>query len=372
MPGRMRTKHYLIAISLLMLLLALVGCSSGDGTSGPTDVPTETQEPTPMAETVAGVEVRPLVRGPDVELPEGLALLVEVGCTQCDGPTEGIERVYRDAAGVVHRDLLFSIISDRTEPYISSLAVSPDGQRIGLTICEFGDCGDLGLLTDDARTTLRLSMDGGETWELNGEFAGAHYLSAMLDRNVVIWELLQNDDGGQTTFRELPSGRRAEPPVAQSWPFRLSGEDIGWRTNDGRLLDDDGRAIVALGDEYEAAWIRRALHRGPEGEYAAMFSLAGDDGSGRRLGIFGPRGDVLHVFEVEGITALGPWLSGGELILTTWFPESDLASTPPPPNIGGAVLPAVIDLEAGIMRPISAPFLEKLGRHRVLAVVPAP
>jgi hypothetical protein len=120
-------------------------------------------------EVVAGVEVQSLDVGPAIEIPEGFALLIEIGCTQCDGPADGIERVYRDSSGEVHRDVLFS--APDGPAYISGLTVSEDGQGVAVTICSPGFCGGLGPVSEDAATTLHLSQDGGETWEVRALMA---------------------------------------------------------------------------------------------------------------------------------------------------------------------------------------------------------
>jgi len=88
-----------------------------------------------------------LVSGAEIPFPESYALIVETGCMQCDGPTEGIARVYRIGdimasevildptnLGLGRRLVTDSKQEDRVleeEPYVGSVRASPDASESG-------------------------------------------------------------------------------------------------------------------------------------------------------------------------------------------------------------------------------------------------
>ncbi len=140
-----------VGLGVLALPVYLVAFSGGDDRAeevrsmpSPSPEVAQTSEPTPIAtatpgagetpQVIDGVEVVPLEFGGEVELPDDVALIVATGCTECDGPTTGLIRVYRDASGEVRTDLLFEVDllglpprlletekgTQEAEPYISS------------------------------------------------------------------------------------------------------------------------------------------------------------------------------------------------------------------------------------------------------------
>lgn len=366
----MYTRRYLIPISLL-LLLALAGCSSGDGNSDPTNMPAAAPEPSPTLGMVGGVAIQAMAVGPAFAIPDGVALLIEIGCTQCDGPTEGIERVYRDSEGQVQREVLFS--APTMPAYISSLAVSEDGQGIALTICSPGYCGGLAPVTEDATTTLHLSRDGGETWEVADVLDGAYFVQAVLDQGVLMRDLPAGDFSGWGGFGLYPGGEPIVPPEPDAWPSSISATELVWRTVDGRLLRNEGMPLVELNDDYAASRIAHGVLRpGPEGGYAIRIRSAADNVSEHYLAVFSPQRDLTHVFALSGLAGVSAWLPTGEALGNSFFSIEELSVDPETLVYGGAGIPTVFDFEAGIRRPIIDPFLGTFGRHRVLAAVPWP
>jgi len=102
------------AVPALGAILFIASCGRGEGsptaapssTSMPSVTPTSTATPAPDA--IDGVEVVPLQFGEEAEIPDDVALIIETGCIQCDGPTTGLVRLYRDPPGQVRTDTLFS------------------------------------------------------------------------------------------------------------------------------------------------------------------------------------------------------------------------------------------------------------------------
>src|SRR3990170_4257935 len=99
-------------LALLFVSMALaVSCSAGgspapspSATTGasptaPTALsPSPTATASPVGADRPGIledaEVVALEQGPEGHIPGNLALIIETGCWQCDGPTEGLTRVY--------------------------------------------------------------------------------------------------------------------------------------------------------------------------------------------------------------------------------------------------------------------------------------
>ncbi len=361
----------------LVAAVALAACGGDDAAPNPTATPeaaaTATLEPTPTVQQIGGVEARPMVVGPEFDLPEGVALLIEMGCTQCDGPVEGIERVYRDDAGEMRRETLFSLApAPYGEPYISSLAVSGDGQTLALTVCAPGYCGGLGPVTADAATALHVSRDGGTTWDVVDEGSGAYIVQAVLADGLVL-QRLPEGEYESAFYEHFPDGVPIDPPEPRVWPMAYGAGELGWSTLDGRLLREDGSPLFERGEAYEAIRPgRNGLQPGPSGDHAVMYTLTTAGPVDYRLAILDSDEQVTELFALDVFSRVASWLPSGEPIGTAWFQDDQQAWKQPQPNLGGASLPAVFDLEAGLMRPIIDPFLEKLARNTVVAVVPWP
>ncbi len=371
----MTSTPWIVAVGLVAML-ALAACSDSVSAPGPAPSPTAALDATPTVEIVGGLEVRPLVIGDEIEIPDGVALLIQTGCTECDAPSTGIVRVYRDSSGELRRDVLFYLPapSTATEPYISSTAVSQDGSVIVLTVCARGYCGGLGAVTPDARTSLRMSEDGGETWSEVALFDGSYYARAVLRDEIVLRHLSETVDGAPSTFELFPSGVAVTPPEEEAFPASLRDTELAWLTSDRRWLRDDGSIIATLGEGYWAGWITSGVIRSNPsgGELALKFSEADITGSAFYLAVFGSDGQATRVFSGGVLTSVADWLPSGEAVGNATFPVAPLSPPPSFPPFEFARLPAIFDLETGVVRPIAGQFLENYGRNRVLAVVPAP
>ncbi len=373
----MTTTRTIIAIGLVaMLTLAACGGGESGGVTPAlaTPSPTAGLDATPTVEVVGGLEVRPLITGDEIEIPAGVALLIQTGCTECDGPATGIERVYRDSSGELRRDILFYLLGAGSDPYISSMVVSQDGSSIALTVCAAGYCGGLAPVTPDARTTLQVSEDGGETWSEVALFDGAYYARAVLQDGIVLYHLIETEDAAPSTFELFPSGVAVTPPEEEAFPISLSDTELGWITSDRRWLRDDGSILATLGEGYWAGWIQSGvIRRSPSaGELALRFSEDDIVGSAFYLAVFGSDGQATKIFSGGVLTGVADWLSSGEAVGNALFPVEPLSPPPSFPPFDFARLPAIFDLETGLVRPIAGQFLENYGRNRVLAVVPAP
>ena len=94
--------------------------------------------------------------GDQVPFPHDLALIVELGCLQCDGPTSGYARIYRDPSGTVRGELLFGEgvgagISYRHIHHGTSVGNASD---MVVSVCSGGHCGGMDSLPPRSRGDL--------------------------------------------------------------------------------------------------------------------------------------------------------------------------------------------------------------------------
>ena len=363
-----------VLLAAVVVALALATCDTG-GEDTPTA--TETPSPSPGASAtpavIGGVPVEPLEVGESADFPEDVALIVETGCYGCDGPTSGLLRVYRDAAGSFHRDTLFTVeqlglgprvVTDASgavteePPHVVNYVLSEDASRAVVSVCTRGVCSELGgEPSGDAQATLFRSLDGGAAWEQWGTLDGSAAPIAMQGEEV----LLSRYEAGTSRFEVFPGGEAIEAPAGAgsgAWPLALPEGELLWPTNDGRLLYSDGSVFVEIGGdpthEYQVTsltpepWSHTLLfglyESNFEGEeFLERFYLFTTDGSGH----------VLRAFSVAFLPWLGAALGPGQFI-----GNADLAPERIPAGLRdlGGPAPVLIDVEAGVARPIVAPF----------------
>jgi len=384
----MRAIRVLLAAMGLALALALAACGGGSPTPA-----TETPSPSPSAsatpEVIGGVPVVPLKIGEPADFPDDVALIVETGCWQCDGPTTGLERVYRDPSGEIIIETLFTpkemglpprIVQtikgpEKDEPTINGFALTPDGDRIVVSVCTRGTCLELGGAPGpDAETTLFESLDGGVTWKQIAVLDGGLAARATIGEGVLLWDLSTPFEGeDRYAYRVYPGGEVVEAPAGSvGWRLLTTPEDEPvWPTGDGRLLRKDGSVYLSLD-----------LPRGVEildfvqapGEDALSVVVWFEEGEGAEPGVYylaavEPDGRFRKVYRAGGLALPGGWLAllvyGNASVAPERLPV-------PPPDLYLGWLPAAFDIEAGEARPILDPFLDRPSRNIVQAVVEGP
>ena len=373
-------KIFTLAVGLA-LAFAVVACEGEDGTPRPetaTPVPSATPTPGASPERIDGVEVVPLATGDEVGLPEDVALLVELGCIQCDGPTTGLARVYRDPLGELRADTLFQR-PEGGNVYISSFALSGDGSDIIFAVCSRGYCGPFNEITQDAQTTLYRSRDGGVTWAEFKALDGAFDVVALSRDGVVLRGPYDADPDtvDQPPYQLFPSGEALQPPAGAdpaSPPVPFPGGELAWRSKDGRrLLGDDGSELfaLALGTGSQLAEV---VPSPGEGRFAVVWWQDLPSSPRYYLGIAGGDGQLMNVFSREdGSARVGGWLDAGLAVGNATVSPEQLQSTPPDPFVGD--LPVLLDVEAATVHPVPQPFLDPPflnGRNRILAVLRGP
>ncbi len=357
---------------VLVTPVFLVACG-GDGSG---DASTATLPgPSPTVEMLSGAPVTSLSIGPDVDLPHDVALIVETGCTECDGPTEGLIRVYRDASGELRTDTLYQRPAEPRDTFISSYALSADASTIVVGVCPGGTCPFLAPAQPGAQTLLYRSNDGGVTWEQLSTPDGVYDVRAVIGDNAILQGPLDDQGFLQHRFVALPGGAEFAPPAPNTDLFMLGGGELVWRTGEGRLLGTSGGDVVSLGEGLQVAWVAGGrFWLDPTGGQFAL--VVYDEDTKYYLGLFAGGGEPQRFYRLDGYASIGGWLDDRRAIGNAVIPVDSLTTPLPedfPFRSGSTVtLPAVFDFDAGRVHPVPRPFVDRYGRNRVVAVVQGP
>ena len=402
----MLRRSALAAAPTVPLLLIVLSCGRGEGS--PTSTPASTSTPfvtptrivTATPEAIDGVDVVPLQFGKEAEIPVDVALIVETGCIQCDGPTTGLVRLYRDPSEQVRTDPLFSpeaahlpprLVSDpkaeptgtrEEEPYITGFALGHDATEIVVGVCSRGYCGGLGLATSDAETTLFRSLDGGLTWAQYGILDGGYYVVAITKDGVLLNHQLESEPAQQAApaYQFFPSGALLQPPpeASEGWPMSYPSGELIWRSKDGRLLRSDGSEFLALRQAaaFGIAGTSTGVKPDPSGERLAVALSRHGPGQASEQTYFGIAslgGDLTEVFSSPEYTTIGGWINSAMLAGNTGISPEQLKTPVPDPFVN--YLPALFDLGEREVHPIPQPFLDppfRNGRNQIQAVLQGP
>lgn len=338
--------------------------------------------PTPPGDhstpVIDGLTVVPLQTADPIDIPDGVALLVETGCYQCDGPITGLARVYRDTAGRVRSETLFGRpMASAGEasvgsPVISGFALSADASTIVASVCAPPCTGIGGPAGAGVRTTLVRSLDGGVNWADLGVLDGPYSVAAILsDGAVLVYSNVPSEQVGQPPglrFQRFPSGEPVEPPPGATkyggW-VTLHGSELLWRADDGhRLLRSDGSQFLALppGSDPQLASVSQAR----DGEELALSWVDEHQRGTARdptwyLGIAGPDGGFSRVYSAARLA---------QLVVGGWLDSGTLAGNADSPDAPSRLI-TLIDLSSGQVHPILQPFGDPAfpgGRNAVLGV----
>jgi len=347
--------------------------------------------PGPGRPSATGLEA--LTLGQATELPPDVALLLETGCFQCDGPATGLIRVTRSAEGAGERELLVSAGAhvlygqegatlayfagdlpipreaiqtekgeELYEPYVTGIAVSADGSEIVVSVCVHPGCG-VGKEASfpPGRSALYRSVDGGQTWSGFGEIDGGMVLGIVAPGEVLVMSQVSQD--GPPDVYLYPGGERVErPPMAGGVfqpPLVLAGGVIAWPDRSGALLRPDGSVILRVPELpgiVEPITIGSGVQQGFGEGLIAVYWFSAEESP--YISVFRPDGAHLRTVATKPIIGNGwAWVSGSALVANVEVAAGSLPATPPDGYAG--VLPALVDLVSGTVHPITDPFLEE-------------
>ena len=362
------------ALLALTAVVALAACGGGDG-DGATSELTSTPAPTatPSADSASqfidGVVVLPLTVGDEVELPDGVALIIEVGCMECHCPcVNGLVRVHKDASGEFRIEELF------TGNIAGAFALDDDASEIVIALCSRGFCGPVEPPSADAQTTLRRSVDGGVTWEDVDVLEGAHAVIANAKEGILLSGPHDPEQETPSGYWLFPSGQTIQPPAEADGNRLISLPDgeLVWRTNAGGFVRSDGSNFLAFDDIRDIAPDYAGDGLVIEWTGPREDQLADGFGSQSFLGIAQKDGSLLKTFSSPGgPLVFGGWLSSTRAIGNAYIIPPDAEFSPV------FWRPVIFDFDSATIHPIAMPnaaeeFTQPALFRKVLALVQDP
>ncbi len=323
-----------------------------------------------------GVEVRPLRIDRDANVTNMTNLIIELGCTQCDGPTTGFARVYG-----IHGTGFDILMTPEMLPlppaaaedqrYIAGFGFAADGSDLIAGVCVHGYCGGMGGPTANAEVWLFRSTDGGITWSDFEHLPRPEVVVGWLGPGSVLTSYI--DESGTSFFTVRPAGQSLAAPVnaPKAWPTVTGTGEVLWYASAG-LLHSDGRTYAGTGQS-ELSFGKPLV-----GDKRNLLPLSWSRGSdsGYYLAELDPDGSVRRAFTADGWINPEAWMSpvsDGRIFASVPVPASRYRSLGGRQFVGS--LPAVIDLGSATVLPISNPFLDgpfQNGRNHVVAVQQGP
>ena len=364
---------------LLLILLGLIGAAcSGDAKSAPTPPSSvASPQPSPAAgesatpqgstgETVAGIAVRKWMVQAPAKLPPGAVLYVEKGCTQCDGPTESIERVRARADGSTELATVFKAPGD-SQRYILSTFIASDGHELWVTVCSRGYCGGVGQVSADAQVTFHHSLDGGTSWKQEGTRAGMASITAVTAIGPLLVESALDSTSGKftTSYTILPNGPSGAgampiraPQGASSLYFPQTGMQLLWLGADNQsVLRSDGSVVFKadLGGHDSTGGVFPV--GAPSADFQALvMGWTHRDSSGTRpYQAFVRDGKPRGIFTGLALNTNanpGAWLDATRAYGTVSLSPSEVPGATARANSFQSGIPVLIDFERGEITPL--------------------
>ncbi|MEX0782124.1 MAG: hypothetical protein WD557_05695 [Dehalococcoidia bacterium] len=190
--------------------------------AGSEPAPIRSVEPFVPAPIPGNEKATALQRGPSIPFPNDLSLVLRV--SDGSGGARALERVYRDAGGVLRRE---------------ELLTAPEGTSIGRVVSDVDGWLLVAAINDPEATSFLQSLDGGVSWESQGSLAGAWEPVGVWEGETIAW---RERGGGLGEFVIVPSGEPFVPPYPDgSLPLAiLSRGKLLWRV--------PGSGVIAEGD----------------------------------------------------------------------------------------------------------------------------
>lgn len=275
--------------------------------------------------TPTPIPVVPLRDGPELPLPNDVALLLELICLRGEGFCfRGLARVYSEASGVIRAERLVqehelvglvpeqgrlvpdldpSGFGDVGEP----LQGSPEGSQIIAAVCYRWECDPYLTPGTDPQTALLRSGDGGVTWAHFGTVNGRFRLARATPDGVMLQEEPFGTEAGNVPGYRLFPGLRPVVPPQEGARLRegVNTPEPLWCKEGGPLLGTNGEAFLALLD------CRNVLDIVPDpsgSSFAVTMARVGPDGKSQALlGVVDRDGRLQKAFTRAPLMGIGDW-----------------------------------------------------------------
>lgn len=301
----------------------------------PTTPPGTTRPPALTGESIDGVPVKALTVGAPVALPKDLVVFYKAATYATDGGDTRLYRAYKDAAGTLHTDLLFTGELEKAFGY----AIDTSRGAVGVAVCTQGYCGGVGEPSADARAAAYLSTDGGVTFKKLGELPRGSFVNGIVGEEVLVTRY-----GLGTTHTLFPSGKVVKPPVEPSYPVQIAG-GIVWQSPEGAIYDSAGK-LLSPSQTYGMNNASSPIVSATSGESwkTWMKQPASQQDPGQQY---------VGVFQGSTLVDAYHW-EGRDLRAVTRFADTQVLGNYYPQQSGFGDFPAVIiDLQTGTISPIS-------------------
>jgi hypothetical protein len=309
-------------------------------------------------------------------LPEDVALIIETGCWQCDGPTESLVRMRRLPDGTVEETPLFTQ-ANTGDGVITGYAVSADGAQVAVAVCRPAPCGDLGQPAPDVQTYISWSRDGGISYVV-----GPPYLEGMFGvAGFTDDQLLLSGPygiGSEPTpyllFRSMVPPITAAPPGAAA--YALPREILWSSTDHHQLRDASGTLLFETPQE-----VLDVVPLDANGDPLAVVTYPGVSTSPSPpynvQVVFRDEAALrpLRQFTHEGYVELGGAIGETTLAGNFSVDRDDVTGVPATPEFFAGFLPGLLDTAAATIHPLTDPFLRPPylnGRSRIAGVQRGP
>ena len=313
-------------------------------------------------EVIAGVEVGALRYEDPTSFPAQTAMIVAMGCWQCDGPVSSLVRLWSADDGSVRRTVLFEppTRSDGSIDFISSYAVSPGGNSLAVALCTKEGCPWHDGTEPGGELTIFRSDDGGATWQEVGSQPGGSYIAAVKPRGVLMATRYRGDDGKRSSrYRYLPGGPDVSPPVpGDVVAIDAGAAGLAWAVFPyGPLLLPGG----GVADWFTGLRQVVSLIPGLHGGYHIAWQMGGNSAQISYVGFIGDQGELQNAVRLP-VANSAAWFGG-------MIDNFHIVGNAPVPGAAGEYVwsPVIFSPRGRTITPLTGPFDEG-GRNIILAV----
>ena len=182
--------------------------------------------------------------GDPAPFPENTMMLIERGCTSCDGPPESLWRVYRNQGEIRYEQLFEAPSIPDVQTYITSLATGPGASEIVMVVCTKEYCGGLGYPLPGAEATWYRSTDVGASWNVIEVSQKYFHVLGFTNRGIVKAHWGQRSaDGDQSIAYAVGNQPLAVPADERTVPFTTGDGRLYWMRGN-LVLYEDGRVRI--------------------------------------------------------------------------------------------------------------------------------
>lgn len=352
--------------------LAVIACDDGDDDIGatPTVGPTAALTTGPTEDPATPGGATPWIYNDPIDFPDDLALTLEMGCYQCDGPTTSLLRLRRVGESLEE----LTVFPPATgEDAIGGVAFDASGNA-AVSVCGPQYCGGLEFPPADAQTVVHVARDGGVLFVPGDALPGGRFVTGMIGGSPVLvgpYAEGQEDD----PLAIYPDGNVIAYPPNGLQPIFLPDGVLWIDDNRSTIVDEFGTIFYTAPDGWGLGGVSSLNAMGSK---VAITNFKQDDTRGRYLVVVADRtADALSpVAQFVGTyVQTGAPLDECRTVGNAQLDQSTKPTPEPGTPFSAGFFPAIIDHCEGVITPIDDPFTREPylnGRNRVTQVQQGP